>query len=337
MQLYNNFSLRDYHTFKFNVKSETFAQSDDLDDIVGLLKGNRNGKILILGGGSNILFTKDFDGLVIKYSNNKIAIANQDDTYVYLKISAGTDWNDLVNYAVDNNFGGIENLYLIPGVAGAAPIQNIGAYGVELKDVFVSLNGINLNNFEEVELTKEDCKFGYRNSIFKNELKGKFFITEIILRLTKRNHKLNIEYGAIRSYLDSKNISEPTIKDIKDTVGAIRRAKLPDPKKLGNAGSFFKNPEITREQFTILKNKFNDIPSFSTLSKLIKIPAGWLIEKCGWKGYRNGDAGCYEKQALIIVNYGDASPKEIINLSKNIKASVKEKFNITLEEEVNFL
>lgn len=337
MQLYNNFSLRDYNTFKMDVKAESFALSNNVDDIVHLLKENKDRKTLILGRGSNILFTKDFDGLVVKYSKDKIEIANQDDNNIYLRVSAGADWNDLVNYAVDNNYGGIENLYLIPGVAGAAPIQNIGAYGVELKDVFVSLKGIELNNLNEAELTKEDCKFGYRKSIFKNELKGKFFITEIILRLTKRNHKLNIEYGAIRSYLDSKNISAPTIKDIKDTVGAIRRAKLPDPKELGNAGSFFKNPEITREQFTILKNKFNDIPSFSTLSELIKIPAGWLIEKCGWKGYRNGNAGCYEKQALIIVNYGDASPKEIINLSKNIKASVKEKFNITLEEEVNFL
>lgn len=338
MQLYNNYSLKKHNTFGIDVSCSTFAEVENTLEIKELLSARRfkNARKLVLGGGSNVLFTKDFDGLAITQTSNLIIIHSEDESHCLVTASAGVVWHDLVTFCVKTNLGGIENLSLIPGKVGAAPIQNIGAYGQELKDVFHSLKGIHLDDLSEVEMNNSDCKFGYRDSIFKNELKDKFIITEVTLRLDK-TPKLNTNYWAIKEELSKQDKTNLTIKDVSEIVSKIRKSKLPDPQILGNAGSFFKNPEISFELQIKLKGNYNDLPGFVIPGDKIKIPAGWLIEKCGFKGKRFGNVGVHEKQALVIVNYGDGTGDEILKLKDQIKAEVKDKFMIDLEEEVNIV
>lgn len=338
MQIYNNYTLKNHNTFGISVSCSSFAEVESNLELIELLSEQRfkNMQKLILGSGSNILFTKDFDGLVITQTSNKIAIQSETDDHFFVSAEGGVIWHDLVMYCVNKNLGGIENLSLIPGKVGAAPIQNIGAYGQELKDVFHSLKGVHLDDLIEVEMLNPDCKFGYRNSIFKNELKDKFIITEVTLRLDK-TPKLNANYWAIKEELSKTDKTNLTIKDVSEIVCKIRKSKLPDPQILGNAGSFFKNPEISFELHIGLKRKYNDLPGYVIPADKIKIPAGWLIEKCGFKGKRFGNVGVHEKQALVIVNYGGGTGDEVLKLKDQIKAEVKNRFMIDLEEEVNIV
>jgi UDP-N-acetylmuramate dehydrogenase len=338
MELYNNYSLKKHNTFGIDVSCSTFAEVENTLEIKELLSERRfkNIRKLFLGGGSNVLFTNNFDGLVITQTSNSIIIHSEEENHCLVTASAGVVWHELVMFCVNKNLGGIENLSLIPGKVGAAPIQNIGAYGQELKDVFHSLKGIQLDDLNDVEMNNSDCKFGYRDSIFKNELKDKFIITEVNLRLDK-TPKLNTNYWAIKEELSKQDKTNLTIKDVSEIVCKIRKSKLPDPQILGNAGSFFKNPEISFELQIKLKGKYNDLPGFVIPGDKIKIPAGWLIEKCGFKGKRFGNVGVHEKQALVIVNYGDGTGDEILKLKDQIKAEVKDKFLIELEEEVNIV
>ncbi|MFZ0453136.1 MAG: UDP-N-acetylmuramate dehydrogenase, partial [Ignavibacteriaceae bacterium] len=288
------------------------------------------------GGGSNILFTKDFEGLVIKISSNEIQIIQEDEESVFVKASAGVNWHDLVLYCAERNFGGVENLSLIPGKVGAAPIQNVGAYGQELKDSFYSLHGIFIDNLKEKTFYKDECRFAYRNSIFKKELKNQFIITDVTIRLSK-HPAINISYGTVEEELKKKNLDEITIKDVSEVICEIRKSKLPDPSKIGNAGSFFKNPEISKKKFEELKIKFPGIIGYNTADDMIKIPAGWLIESAGLKEKRVGNTGTHPKQALVIVNYGNSTGEEILNFKDFIKETILERFGIELEEEVNIM
>jgi UDP-N-acetylmuramate dehydrogenase len=292
-------------------------------------------KILVLGGGSNTIFIKDFTGLVLHISLLGKKFSSVEDG-ILVKVAAGENWHDFVLKCVEMGIGGIENLSLIPGSVGAAPIQNIGAYGVELEDVFESLEAFMLDSKEIRTFSKSDCKFGYRDSIFKKELKGKAIITSVTFKLF-RNGEVNTSYKALSDLLESKGLSKPTIKDVSDAVIEIRQSKLPDPKEIGNTGSFFKNPVISVQQFDLLKSEFPELPSYPVTERLVKIPAGWLIDKAGWKAKRIGDAGVHSKQALVLVNYGKATGEEIWNLAEEIRLSIKEKFNIILTPEVNVI
>lgn len=293
-------------------------------------------RILVLGGGSNLLFVENFDGLIIKNTILGIEVLEENDESILLKVGAGENWNKLVEYAVSKGYGGIENLSLIPGTVGAAPIQNIGAYGAELKDTFDTLEALNIESGELQSFDKSQCKFGYRDSIFKKELKGKVIILSVTLRLCK-NPKLNFEYSALRERLDEKGIQNPSIADISTAVIEVRQSKLPDPEKIGNTGSFFKNPEIKVTEFEKLKLEHPTIPGYRISDTITKVPAGWLIEQAGWKGKRFGDAGVHEKQALVLVNHGKATGEELWELAQNVQASVVEKFNIRLTPEVNII
>jgi UDP-N-acetylmuramate dehydrogenase len=332
-----DFSLKDRNTFNLDVKAKYFTEVISVAELQELLNNPqfKTEKKLMLGGGSNILFTEDFDGLVIQYQKKEISIIEEGEATVKIKADAGREWHELVMFAVKAGYGGIENLSLIPGKVGAAPIQNIGAYGQELKDSFVSLSGLFCDNGVIKEFTKEECRFGYRNSIFKQELKGKFIITDIVLELNK-NPKINIEYGDIKRELLKREISNPGIKDVSDVIIDIRRSKIPDTALLGNAGSFFKNPELDFDIFENIKTFYPEVPHFFTDNK-VKVPAAWLIEKSGMKGIRIGNAGTYNKQPLVIVNYGGASADEIFQVKEYVKGEVKSKFNISLEEEVNII
>lgn len=289
----------------------------------------------MLGGGSNILFVNDFEGLVIHLNIKGREIIEENDKEVLIRVGAGENWHETVMYAVDNGWGGIENLSLIPGSVGAAPIQNIGAYGVELEDVFESLEAIDLETGISKTFDKKSCKFGYRDSVFKNELKGKYIITEVTLRLQK-DPDVNRTYGALSEHLKEKGISDPDIKDISETVISIRQSKLPDPAKIGNTGSFFKNPVISEEAFRELQKEYPEIPNYPAGDE-IKIPAAWLIDQCGWKGKQIGDAGVHKAHALVIVNYGNANGGEIIELAEKIRHSVFKKFGVKLIPEVNIV
>jgi len=309
-----------------------------LEDLIKIISTSeiKSEKKIILGGGSNILFTKNFDGLVLKIAITGIKILEENDKTVLVKAGSGVVWNDLVKFCVEKNYGGIENLTLIPGTVGAAPIQNIGAYGQELADSFVSLDGLFLDNMEQKTFTNEECNFSYRYSIFKEELKGKFIITSIRLKLSK-NPKLNTTYKSLREYLSKKRIINPTIKDVSIAVESIRRSKLPDPDKIGNAGSFFKNPVVNSDRFNQIQSEYSDVVGFPSVEGKIKISAGWLIEKCGWKSKRVGDVGTAPDHALVICNFGDATGAEILEFSMRLKEEVANRFGITLQEEVNIL
>lgn len=337
MQIQENISLKKLNTFGIDVKARYFIELKNEEQIEEIFSSEVNlDKRFILGGGSNILFTKNYEGLILKNSIPGINKLTEDSSEVIIKAGAGVIWQDLVNYCVRNNYWGIENLSLIPGTVGAAPIQNIGAYGQELKNVFHGLTGYDL--LEEVKKTfgKEECQFRYRNSIFKNSLKGKFLITSVQLNLSKRPNPI-LSYQHVKDEIDKRNMKNPTIAQISDIICDIRNNKLPNPSKIGNAGSFFKNPEMSENTFMHLKKDFEDIKGYKTESGNVKISAGWLIEKCGWKGKRKGDVASFEKQALILVNYGNATGKEVLEFAEEVKKSVKEKFGILLNEEINII
>ncbi len=338
MKIEKNISLKSYNTFGIDVKAKFFSEIYDETELKEVFSSDEYKSLpkLILGGGSNILLTKDFDGLVLKISISGIEIIGEDNETVLIKAGAGETWHKLVLFCVEKNYGGIENLSLIPGTVGAAPMQNIGAYGREIKDVFESLNGVYIDNGKSAVFKKDECKFGYRNSIFKNELRDKFIITYVTLRLSK-HPVINISYGNVKSELDKLGYNQIGIKEVSDVIIKIRQSKLPDPAEIGNAGSFFKNPEVSEDKFNQLKENFKDIIGFKLENGKVKIPAGWLIESCGWKGKKVGNTGSHAKQSLVLVNYGEASGEEVLNLAKEIKKSVLDKFGIELKEEVNII
>ncbi|MGB3006239.1 MAG: UDP-N-acetylmuramate dehydrogenase [Chitinophagaceae bacterium] len=336
MKMQENISLRPLNTFGIDAKARFFATFKDTNELSELLTPDSRLQTLILGGGSNILLTKDFEGLVLKNEIRGIAELHEDPEYVYVRAGAGENWHQFVLYCIERNWGGIENLSLIPGNVGASPMQNIGAYGVEIDDVFWDLEAYHLKEKKVVTFTPSDCEFGYRESVFKRKYKDQFAILNVTYRLRKKP-RFNTSYGAIAQELEKMGVKELSIKAISDAVIDIRTSKLPDPKEMGNAGSFFKNPTVSKEKFETLKKMFENIVGHENIDGSVKLAAGWLIEQCGWKGYRKGDAGCYDKQALVLVNYGKATGKEIYNLGEEILQSVKEKFNIILEIEVNII
>ncbi|NTW31480.1 MAG: UDP-N-acetylmuramate dehydrogenase [Bacteroidetes bacterium] len=336
MIIVENFSLKPFNTFGIEAEARYFAEMQSVSDIQIFLNTqyHKRKPKLILGGGSNILFTKDFEGAVIKINTKGILKIKETTDNVFLNVQAGEIWDDFVNYCLENNYGGLENLSLIPGNVGSCPIQNIGAYGVEVKDYIESVELLDMQTLQMSELNNKECRFGYRDSIFKQELKGKVIILSVTFKLTK-NHTLHLEYGAILEELKKNEIKIPTIQTVAQAVCNIRRCKLPDPKEIGNAGSTFKNPSVNENIFTKLKSKFPNISSYSQPDGTFKLPAGWLIEQCEFKGYREGDAGVHKNQALVLVNYDNATGEDILNLANKIQKSVAVKFGINLELEVN--
>lgn len=326
-------NIKSLNTFGISVYASNLIPICSLSDLNSWWTNHDQENFLILGGGSNILFTEDFQGTILKSEIKGKEIISEDEKNMWISYGSGEVWHDCVLHSLDSGLSGIENLSLIPGNIGAAPIQNIGAYGVELKDVFVELEAFDLKNGKIKTIKKEECEFGYRDSIFKKQAKGKYFITKVILKLNKHS-EINSEYGAIRTLLNEKGISEPGPRDISDAVIEIRKSKLPDPAEIGNGGSFFKNPVVSAGLFKELKNKFPELPSYSVPNG-IKIPAGWLIDQDGWKGYKRGNVGVHKNQALVLVNYGNASGKDIWDLAQEIQQSVFQKFGIQLEPEVN--
>ena len=337
MTILNNISLKPFNTFGIDAIAKQFVNVTSTTELLKILNSDQYPDKLILGGGSNMLLTQNIDALVIHINTKGQEILKEENNHVYVKIQAGENWHEFVLWCLKKGYGGVENLSLIPGNVGTAPIQNIGAYGVELKDVFVECEAINITDLSCSTFTKDDCNFGYRNSIFKQKEKGKYIITNVTFKLTKKNHKLNTSYGAILSELKDNNITKPTIKDVSNAVINIRQSKLPDPNEIGNSGSFFKNPVVTAAHFKILQNNFPEIPSYKVSDNEIKIPAGWLIEKAGFKGKRFGDYGVHKNQALVLVNYGSANGSDILKLSKLIQHTIKKIFNIDLEAEVNVI
>lgn len=344
-------SLKPYNTFQIEAVASEWTEIHHSDDLLRLMDSPvfQSGRRYILGGGSNVLFTNDFNGLIIKNAIPGINVLSEDEHHVVLKIGAGVLWDNLVRYSLDHNLAGIENLSMIPGLVGAAPIQNIGAYGVELEQTFLSLEARNLENGEQVIFDHGMCQFGYRNSIFKQSLKDKFLITYVTLRLDKQP-ELTLDYGNLRQTLAAEGVTDPDIHDVSRAVRSIRASKLPDPEVTGNAGSFFKNPVISTGYYEKLKTSWPDMPGFPVISQgrsfnfkdhgheeQIKVPAAWLIEQCGFKGKRDGDAGVHDKHALILVNYGNATGQQLLDLAGSIQDSVKEHFGISLEPEVNIV
>jgi len=339
MQIQENFSLKSYNSFGINATSSFFTKFTsliELDEIYNFVSASSEMPVMILGGGSNILLTQDYTGLVAINEMHGIEVVKQDAEHVYVRVAAGENWHRFVLYCIQNSFAGVENLSLIPGSVGASPMQNIGAYGVEIKDVFHELEAYNIKERKLQKFSAKDCEFGYRESVFKRKYKGKFVITNVTFKLNK-TPVFNISYGAIQQELDRMGIRELTITAISGAVIRIRQSKLPDPKQIGNAGSFFKNPTISQQTFERLRSTFPGIVGFPAKDETIKVAAGWLIEQCGWKGYRKGDAGCHAKQALVLVNYGNAKGADIYNLSTEIMHSVEAKFGIILEREVNVI
>ena len=335
MEVFRNGSLKKFNTFNVDEKAKVLVEINRISDLFTFLsKENQKDKMLVLGGGSNILFTKSYEGIIISLKNKGIELIDEDENNILVEISSGESWNDFVVWAVENNFGGVENLSLIPGNVGAAPIQNIGAYGVELKDVFHSCKGIMLDTLNEFEFTKLDCEFNYRSSIFKSTLKNKTIITSVKLNLTKSNHNYNIDYKELKENLLD---TELTIKNISDQVIQIRKSKLPDPKIFGNCGSFFKNPIINISRHESLLNKFPDIPFFKIDNNNYKISAAWLIDQSDFKNKKVKNVGVYSNQPLVIINHGNAKGKDILDFAKEIKETVIGNFDIELEEEVLIL
>jgi UDP-N-acetylmuramate dehydrogenase len=337
IRIEENISLLPYNTFGIEVNAKFFVQIESVDELKELIQSDvyKREKRLILGGGSNILFTRNFDGLVIRILIKGIEKVKESDTHVLIKSGAGVVWHELVMHCVDHNWGGVENLSLIPGTVGAAPMQNIGAYGVEIKNVVDKVECIDVITGDVRYFNNEECCFGYRESVFKQELKEKYFISSVTLSMTKKNHHLNTSYGAIQETLSQRGIVDATIRDVSNAVMYIRQSKLPDPHVIGNAGSFFKNPIITNEHYQTLKDAYPDIPGYSPVNQEVKVPAGWLIEQCGWKGKTVNNIGVHKHQALVLVNYGGGKGNEIFQLAEKIKRSVDEKFGIKLMSEVN--
>ena len=337
MTIQPNFSLKNYNTFGIEAKAKQFTAVHSLADLKTVLTENTTEKKFILGGGSNMLLTKDIDALVIHiYLKGKKVIEENDD-FVWVESQAGENWHEFVLWTIDQNFGGLENMSLIPGNVGTTPVQNIGAYGAEIKDHFVSCQAMAIANQEMRTFTNAECHFGYRESIFKNEVKDQYIITSVVFKLTKRNHKINTSYGDILGELAKNNIENPSLKDVSNAVIAIRQSKLPDPKELGNSGSFFKNPIISKTEFEKIHQKFPEMKFFEVSATEVKVPAGWLIEQAGFKGKRFGDAGVHKNQALVLVNYGNATGQEIVALSKTIQETIFNTFGIHIEAEVNII
>lgn len=330
-----NSSLKDYNTFGIDVKARQFISVTSLEELKQVLKNNYSKDLFVLGGGSNMLLTKDIASTVLHIGLKGKELISQSDDRVLVRISAGENWQQTVQWTLDHNWGGLENLSLIPGNTGTAPIQNIGAYGVELKDSFVSCDVIDVQTMETRTFTKAECDFDYRSSIFKTSVKGKYIITSVVFQLTRKNHTLNTKYGAIKEALEEMQIDNPGIKDVSAAVIKIRQQKLPDPKELGNSGSFFKNPVIPMAKLKELQKKYPDIPSYTVSEEEVKVPAGWLIDQAGFKGYREGDAGVHKKQALVLVNYGHASGNEVLDLARKIQKRIKQEYGIDLQPEVN--
>jgi UDP-N-acetylmuramate dehydrogenase len=334
-----NISLKPYNTFGVDVSARYFAEVNSVEELIETLKlsNTKTLPLLFLGGGSNILFTKDFEGLAIRLSLKGITEEIIDDNQILVTAKAGENWHQFVMFCLEKNYGGLENLSLIPGNVGTSPMQNIGAYGTEIKDIFESCKVLNLETLAIETFNLEKCRFGYRDSIFKQEGKGKYVIFEVTFKLTTKVHRIDVEYGAIQSELEKLGIINPTIQDVSKAVINIRQSKLPDPKVIGNAGSFFKNPTIPKSQFEDLKQKFENIPGYPN-GDFVKVPAGWLIEQAGWKGKQIGNVASNQLQALVIINAtGNATGKEIFDFSTMIIDSVKEKYGIELEREVNII
>ena len=335
MKISHNISLKKYNTFGIDVSAKDFVTATSINELQKILQLKPE-KLFVLGGGSNMLLTKNINNSLVIHINIKgIKKIDENPGFVFINVSAGENWHDFILWCIDNNYGGLENMSLIPGNVGTAPIQNIGAYGTELKDNFIECEAIEIETGIIKSFSKIECEFDYRNSVFKNKLKGKYIITSVTFKLTKKNHILNTAYGVIEKELDDNNILSPTIKDISNAVIAIRKSKLPDPKTLGNSGSFFKNPVITKQEFEVFIAKYPEAPNYKVSNNEIKVPAGWLIEQAGFKGKQYGDAGVHEKQALVLVNHGNATGKEIWDLAMKIKTTVKEKFGIEINPEVN--
>lgn len=335
MKIVNNFSLINHNTFGVDAIANQFTSISSINELKKIISSNESKEKIFIGGGSNILITKKIEGLVIHLNIKGISSKKIDNNYTEVNIKAGENWNEAVIWCLKNDLGGIENLSLIPGNTGAAPIQNIGAYGVELKDVFTSCEVLDVNTNEIVEFSKVDCQFEYRNSIFKKN--KNYIILSVKLKLTHANHKLKVDYGSINEKLISLGIVNPKINDIANIVTQIRKEKLPDPKKIGNSGSFFKNPIIKKKQLEKLKLNFKNIPNYKISDENYKIPAGWLIEKAGFKGKRIKDYGVHKNQALVLVNYGNATGKEILEFSLSIEKAIQFIFDIKLENEVNII
>jgi len=338
MQFLDHTSLKKYNTFGVEATARYFVTISGFDELKSLVKNFDPGKDshLIIGGGSNLLFTKDFDGWILRNEIKGIEITEETDKHVLLKASSGENWSDFVDFTVEKGWGGLENLSLIPGTVGAAPVQNIGAYGMEQKDVFVSLEACNLITGKICYFNKMECDFGYRRSILKEAEKGKWFVLNVTYRLLK-TPELHLNYAPLLKAFENMPAEEITVKAVSEAVKRIRRSKLPDPEELGNAGSFFKNPVILHEKFLGIQKRFPKIPFYPSENGNIKIPAGWLIEQAGWKGKQVGNAGVHHQQALVIVNYGKATGKDILQISKDIQKDVLQRFDITLEPEVLIL
>lgn len=338
MDILQNYSLKALNTFGLDARARYFANLKDQRELFDLFQSGiiEKQNYFVLGGGSNVLFTSDFDGLILKINNQKIRRLDETDEYTFIEADAGVNWHNFVEYTLNGMLGGLENLSLIPGNVGAAPIQNIGAYGVEQEALFSHLKAFDLGTGRIKEFKKEECSFGYRDSIFKSKLKGRYLILSVVYRFSRR-HQPNIEYAPLKAAFSDEEKKTLNIKRISEIVCDIRRSKLPDPETTGNAGSFFKNPVIDRETFLSLRGKYKQMPAYQLDEEKVKVPAGWLIEQCGWKGKRIGNAGVHDRQALVLVNYGSASGKEIYALSESIKNDVNEKFGISLEREVNVI
>jgi len=334
-----NVNLQPYNSFGFNTVAKYFVEINDIQQLEALISSDvfKQEKHLVLSGGNNVLFQDDvFDGLVIFINTKGTEILREDGDEVVVRAQAGEDWPDFVKFTVCKGWHGLENLAHIPGKVGAAPVQNIGAYGMELKDSFMQCEAFELETGKTKVFGKEKCRFGYRESIFKNELKGQFIITSVDF-LLKKNALLHLDYGNIKAYLEQNGIENPTLLQLHDAICAIRDAKLPDVKQIGSAGSFFKNPVISTERFESLQNTYPTIPHYPDANGMVKVPAGWLIEQAGWKGWRNEHVGVYEKQALILVHYGGGTGHDIVELARKIQGSVEAKFGIRISPEVNFV
>ena len=333
MNIQENISLKPYNTFGIDVNAKRFVTVNSLPELKNIIAVEKN--IFLLSGGSNMLLTNNISKLVVHIDFKGISVKETEKEQVLVTAQAGENWHEFVLWCISKNYGGLENLSFIPGNVGTSPIQNIGAYGVEIKDTFQQLEALEIETGITKIFHKEDCNFGYRNSVFKNDLKGKYIITSVTFKLSTQNHLLNTNYGAIKEYLSNNN--KPTIEDVSNAIISIRKSKLPDPEEIGNSGSFFKNPVIDLKSFKILQKKYPNAPHYIVSEDEIKVPAGWLIEQCGFKGKRFGEAGVHAKQALVLVNYGNASGKEIYELAQKIQKTVKDNFNISLEIEVNII
>ena len=334
-----NVNLKSYNSFGFDAFAKYFAEINEVNDLQTLIASGalQKHKNLILSGGNNILFQNEvFDGLVVYINTKGVEILQEDGTEIVVRAQAGEDWPDFVRFCVGKGWHGLENLAHIPGKVGAAPVQNIGAYGMELKDSFLQCEAIVLATGEKRVFTKKECRFGYRESIFKSELKGQYVITSVDF-LLKKNAPLNLEYGNIKAYLEQNGIKNPSMQQLHDAICAIRDSKLPDVKQIGSAGSFFKNPVISAEQFEALQQDYPNIPHYPDAEGMVKVPAGWLIEQAGWKGWRDEHVGVYDKQALVLVHYGGGKGQDIVELAHKIQDSVEAKFGIRISPEVNFV